>query len=220
MYIIIQSSLFSFRNWSEEAHDPTVTPFTEPVGPTMSLLPSTAVGFFRLFFSVALVRVLVEETNAYAAKVLGDVVGVKWRDVNEYNIWAFLGFALLMGINWLPQLRMYWSERYSFVPIAERIPRDRFLDIWRYLHFTSIIPPPPPPPATAACASPSPSGPTHTPDCLYKVRPIISAVVPACLANYRPNREQAIDEAMVAFKGRSSMKQYNPIKPVKHGFKI
>ena len=191
----------------------------EPVGPTMSL-PTTAVGFFILFFSVALVRVLVEETNAYAANVLGDVVEVKWKDVNEDDIWAFLGFALLMGINWLPQLRMYWSERYSFLPIAERIPRDRFFNIWRYLHFTSITPPPPPPPAMAACASPSPSGPTHTPDRLYKVRPIISAVVAACRANYRPNREQAIDEAMVAFNGRSSMKQYNPIKPVKRGFKI
>ena len=161
----------------------------EPVGPTMSLR-TTAVGFFRLFFSVALVRVLVEETNAYAANVLGDVVEVKWKDVNEDDIWAFLGFALLMGINWLPQLCMYWSERYSFLPIAERIPRDRFYYyIWRYLHFTSITPPPPPPPAMAACASPSPSGPTHTPDHLYKVRPIISAVVAACRANYRPNRE-------------------------------
>ena len=200
MYIIIQSSLFSIRNWSEEAHDPTVTPFTEPVGPTMSLPTTAGSRVFYIIFSVALVSVLVEETNTYAAKVLGDVVEVKWRDINEDDIWVLLGFALLMGINWHPQLRMYWSERYTFLPIAERIPRDRFLDIWRYLHFTSITPPPPP--ATVACASPSPSGPTHTPDLLYRIRPIISAVVAACRANYRPNREQAIGEAMVAFKGR------------------
>ena len=49
---------------------------------------------------------------------------------------------------------------------------------------------------------------------------MISAVVAACRANYQPHLEQAIDEAMVAFKGRSSMKQYLPMKPVKRGFKV
>ena len=32
--------------------------------------------------------------------------------------------------------------------------------------------------------------------------------------------ENAIDEAMVQFKGRSSLKQYVPLKPVRRGFKI
>lgn len=31
---------------------------------------------------------------------------------------------------------------------------------------------------------------------------------------------KSIDEAMIAFKGRSSMKQYVPKKPVKRGFKV
>ena len=204
-----------------------MAPFSQPVGPTMPV-PQTAVGIFRLFFTSALIQLIVGETNNYAAQILGDDVGVKWTDVDEDDIWAFLGFALLMGINWLPQLCMYWSQRYHFLPITERIPRDRFMDIWRYLHFTSQISPPAPPSTTtgaslspsAARASPSSPGSAHTPDRLYKVRPIISAIVAACRNNYRPNREQAIDEAMVAFKGRSSMKQYNPIKPVKRGFKI
>ena len=45
------------------------------------------------------------------------------------------------------------------------------------------------------------------------------AVVAACRTNYRPHREQAIDEAMIPFKGRLSMKKY-PIKAVKCGFKV
>ena len=35
-----------------------------------------------------------------------------------------------------------------------------------------------------------------------------------------PHREASIDEAMVAFKGRSSMKQYMSKKPIKRGFKV
>ena len=49
---------------------------------------------------------------------------------------------------------------------------------------------------------------------------MISAVVAACRTNYRPHREQAIDEAMVAIKGHLSMKQYLPMKPVKRGFEV
>ena len=30
----------------------------------------------------------------------------------------------------------------------------------------------------------------------------------------------AVDESMVPFKGRSSMEQYMPIKPVKRGYKV
>ena len=35
-----------------------------------------------------------------------------------------------------------------------------------------------------------------------------------------PERGQSIDESMVLFKGRSSIKQYNPMKPIKRGYKL
>ena len=57
-------------------------------------------------------------------------------------------------------------------------------------------------------------------DRLWKLRPVIEAVVAACRTNYQPHRENSIDEVMVAFKGRSSMKQYIPLKPVKRGLKV
>ena len=40
------------------------------------------------------------------------------------------------------------------------------------------------------------------------------------LHNYRPHRENAIDKAMIPFKGRSALKQYIPMKPIKWGFKV
>ena len=38
--------------------------------------------------------------------------------------------------------------------------------------------------------------------------------------SYNPGCENSIDEAVIPFKGRSSMKQYMPKKPIKRGFKI
>ena len=55
-------------------------------------------------------------------------------------------------------------------------------------------------------------------DRLARVRPIITAVRDTFLVNYHHNN--AIDEAMIKFKGRSAMKQYVPLKPIKCGFKV
>ena len=115
-----------------------------------------------------------------------------------------------MGINHLPALHHYWSSDpiFHYAPVADRISRDHFLPIWRFMHFTHASPPP-------TQSTPSPSA-HHSPlpDRLYKVRPVITTVLAACRAHYRPHRQQAVGEAMVAFKGRSSMKQYLPMKPV------
>ena len=37
---------------------------------------------------------------------------------------------------------------------------------------------------------------------------------------YRPGKNASVDEAMIPFKGCSSLKQYMPQKPVKRGIKV
>ena len=39
-------------------------------------------------------------------------------------------------------------------------------------------------------------------------------------AVYEPGRDMSIDEAMIPFKGRSTLKQYVPLKPVRRGIKV
>ena len=100
------------------------------------------------------------------------------------------------------RINEYWSTN-PLMHYASVASRNRFLSIWRFLHFTDA----PPPPAS------SPSSPP--PYRLYKVRPVITAVLAACCTNYRPHREEAVDEAMIGFKERSTMKQCLPKNPVK-----
>jgi hypothetical protein len=59
---------------------------------------------------------------------------------------------------------------------------------------------------------PSRTDPTY--DKLGKIRPVLDCHS-QFLTMYNPHCEVSIDEAMIAFKGRSSMKQYVPKKPVK-----
>lgn len=56
-------------------------------------------------------------------------------------------------------------------------------------------------------------------DKLYKVRPLLDAVVKNFQASYTPSENLSIDESMVGFKGRLAFLQYMPKKPQKWGMK-
>ena len=121
---------------------------------------------------------------------------------------AYLGFLILMGLVPLASVYDYWSKNpiYHYSPIANRIPRDRFLEIHKYLQFVDN-------------KHPFPYG-SPSYDKLGKIRPIIDHFNTQFLQAYHPHHNVSIDEAMTKFKGRCTMKQYMPKKPIKRGFKV
>ncbi|CAG5022271.1 unnamed protein product [Parnassius apollo] len=56
-------------------------------------------------------------------------------------------------------------------------------------------------------------------DKLCKVRPIVDALNETFQQNCSSSQNQSIDESMIKFKGKSSMKQYMPKKLIKRGYK-
>ena len=169
-------------------------------------LPQDPLGLFSLFFDDSLISLIVDETNRYATQALQGTE--KEWSTNAEEIKAYLGFMILMGVNKLPEIRDYWStnEFLHYSPIADRITRDRFEQITRYLHF--------------ADNDTLPARGEEGFSRLQKVDPIISALKHNFKSAYYPHCQVSIDEAMIPFKGRSSMKQYLPLKPVKRGFKV
>lgn len=57
-------------------------------------------------------------------------------------------------------------------------------------------------------------------DRLHKIRPMINHLKKKFKETFYPSRHLSVDESMIPFKGRSSMKQYMPNKPIKRGFKV
>ena len=191
------------NSWSDEGSSVTVHPFSMDVGPTIQLGDDPTDIFLR-FFAPQLLDHIVTETNLFACQCLssaheGEGPPPTW-ETNTEEIKDYLGFAILMGINRLPDLYDYWStdEVFHYYPIASRIPRKRFLEIARFLH----------------CADNRNfilrGEPGH--DRLAKVRPVIEFVRRSFLGNCNPYCENSIDEAMIRFKGRSTLKQYMPEK--------
>ena len=52
------------------------------------------------------------------------------------------------------------------------------------------------------------------------VQPLIDHLSTRFAEVYQPHRDVTIDEAMIKFKGRSSLKQYMPLKSTKRGVKV
>lgn len=57
-------------------------------------------------------------------------------------------------------------------------------------------------------------------DRLGKVPPVLSRLCEGFASLYDPSKHLSADEAMIIFQGRSFLKQYMPMKPVKRGIKV
>ena len=113
-----------------------VPPFTSPVGPAVPV-PSSPLGIFQLFFTEELLEEIVSQSNRYAKQVLEEEAYSQWDAITVEELKAFIGFCLLMGVKRLPAIYDYWKRDpfYRYSPIADRISRKRFRDLFRFLHF-------------------------------------------------------------------------------------
>lgn len=118
--------------WLTSPSPITVESFTGTSGPAVSI-SSDPMELFSLFFDDNVIALIVRETNRYASQCRGNE---QWK-TNPAEIRAYLGFNVLMGINHLPEIRDYWSRdpRLHYSPISDRISRERYEEISRYLHF-------------------------------------------------------------------------------------
>ena len=159
-------------------------------------------------FDDSLFQHIVDQTNLYISQMSSRSARYGWYDTTVTEMKAFVGILLLMGIHQLPSIADYWStHKYLGVPtISAVFPANRFNHLLASIHFSDN-------------SNAKPRGHPEY-DKLYKIRPVMESILQKCLFLYNPHRENSIDEAMVGFKGRSSLKQYMPNKPTKRGYKI
>ena len=193
--------------WSSVLDAVTILPFIGNVGPTFTLSESP-IYIFTHFFTEELMDTIVNQSNLYASQVMSQEKYDEWDKISVQDLKAYFGFYILMSLNHLPAIVDYWKVDpcFNYRPVADRISRSRFRELTRFLHFTDNTQLPK-------------RGETNY-DRLGKVRQIMVYCSKKFLENYEPNCEQAIDEAMIPFQGRSSIKQYMPMKPIKRGFKV
>ena len=121
---------------------------------------------------------------------------------------AFLGILIGMGLHDIPHTELCWSSDplFRIQPLADVMVIKRFKKIREALHLNDNTQAPPRGDAN------------H--DKLFKLRPLIDKLNREFSEQCVQSSSQSIDEAMVLFKGRSAIKQYMPMKPVKRGYKL
>lgn len=121
---------------------------------------------------------------------------------------GFLAINIMMEIKKLPCIRDYWSSnsqlRDTYISSVMSLNRFFFLLSKMHLNDNSLMP--------------KKGYPNY--DKLYKIAPMINQLSENFLKSYNPIKEQAVDESMIKFKGRSTLKQYHPQKPIKRGHKV
>ena len=145
-----------------------------------------------------LVTLIATETNRYAQQNRRNFV------TNAAEMKAFLGMNLITGVNKLPTIHHYWEgdDYVGNEGIRNVMTGERFKEILQNIHF----------------ADNSKSNKESDKGC--KISPLIdhfNKVFPEAMSD---DSKQTIEEHMVKFKGRSSMKQYVKNKPIKWGFKF
>ena len=148
---------------------------------------------------------LVDKTNDYATHKLPKHTSARslynnWTNVTINEMKAFIGIILNMGILRLTRIKDYWSTSQTCnIPFFRQVmSRNRFSQIFNVLHIGEID-------ATSK---------------LDKVQEFIDLILQSCQPLYTLEKEIAIDESIVPFTGRASIKQYVKNKPNPWGLKI
>ena len=207
--------------WSQNFRDIQIDDFTNDFGPvlpdTFDAATATPIDYFNLLFKPEIFNQIRDHTNNYAiyrrddhrtATQNPDYNDSTWYEITVEELRALFGVTILMGINGLPQFRMYWdvNEFIGNIGIKKTFTSNRYQKVMQHLHISDR-------------ASELPrNDPNH--DKLHKIRPVLEMVNETFRDHYKPSKNQTIDEGMVAYKGRLSYMQYMPAKLIKRGIKI
>ncbi|XP_056388350.1 piggyBac transposable element-derived protein 4-like [Hyla sarda] len=170
--------------------------------------------FFQLFFSEELISMIVEETNRYGEQFIAahpqayHARPYQWMPTNTLELKKFLALFFNMGIIKKPTIRSYWSMDLVYhTPLYHSVmPRAHFEVLLKFLHYAN----------TENCALPS--DPNF--DRIYKILPLINYLNQTFSKTYTSEKEVAVDESLVHYKGKLHFRQYLPNKRARYGVKL
>ena len=205
---------FSFNmpdniQWTRGWYEKDASVFQLQSGPTRNMQDSaTAADYFDLFIDRQTIDDIVMFTNQNAV-----AKGARnWNPVSREEMKAFIAMLIISNhIVVVPRdERLFLSAsrtKIFHVPGVRNIltSRDRFFELKKYIYF---------------CDPEHVLTEEEKKDPLYKVRHFYNTVVQKFKAMFNCGRQISVDEAMIPFKGKLTIKVRMPDKPVKFGVKL
>jgi len=191
--------------------------FTQPEGPNLpanfDVLTATPLDYFALFFTDLVFGNIVRNSNKYSVfrdnqkRILNPNYISTWVPTNVAEMKAYFGLNIIFGVTPLCRVRHYWSANVFLgnEGVKKTMPIGRFEKLSEHLHVSD---------RNAEVAKGNQG---H--DKLAKIRPLITSLLSTFPKYMHASQHQAIDEGMIAFKGRVSYLQFCPFKPCRRGIK-
>ena len=161
----------------------------------------------------AVVNTIVNNTNTYATtarakRLVEDPLfdnptsfGRPWKPVCATDIWRYIGIQLYMGMNIKGRREDYWLANERLTKIMSIV---RWEQIHRYFTLRDRL-----------------IYPYEEDECFaWPVEPVATEIKRNIQKVYIPGSHIAIDEAMIAFRGRTKHTVNLPNKPIKEGYKV
>ncbi|XP_065568964.1 piggyBac transposable element-derived protein 1-like [Artemia franciscana] len=144
----------------------------------------TPLKYFQKFFDDELLELIVEQSNLFALQTEGCNLCLT---VEELKV--FMSIILLLGVIKVPYYRMHWEAATRYPKISDKMGRQRFAKIKRFLHFNDN-------------SKAKKSGEQGF-DKLYKIRPVLGHIRSKFL-EVTPEENHSIDEQMILSRGEAA----------------
>jgi Transposase IS4 len=160
---------------------------------------------FQQLLTPAIIDRIIAATNSYAENTQKNEEPYpharSWNPINSTDIWRFIGCLLYMGYHQIANHEEHWSKSGYL---------RKFMSLRRY-HQTHRY-------FTLRDGTVNPRKEKET--FAWKLEPVASIIKQNCKALWSPSSHLAVDEAMIAYKGRTVDKVKLPNKPIKEGYKV
>ena len=167
--------------------------------PPESFHELTPMWYFKQFWDEDMMNNLVEQTNLYSVQKTGTTVETTLEEMEQ-----LIGIQMKMALVKMPKVDNYWAEETRYPPVADVMSLKRYKKLRQFLHAND----------NSLKDTNENKG-----NKLYKVQPILDALRNNC-QKIEQEEFMSIDEQIVPAKTKfSGIRQYNPKKPNKWGFK-
>ncbi|CAF0892465.1 unnamed protein product [Didymodactylos carnosus] len=204
----LQSSLVYNCPWTTDFHPPPARAFHKS-RKCVGVSSSSPIQTFRRLFCDQVFNLILEQTNIYERQKYAKARDAKpGIDITRSELEKFIGVNIIMGYCRHPSIDSYWSTDESFrnERISKSMPCKTFKRILGNLHLVDN--------------QHSEKQNEYASNKLYKVSNFLELLKRNFQRHFDPGEKLTIDEMMIKFKGRSSLKQYIKQKPIKRGYKV